>query len=108
MLGAAIVHPEFRKVIPLAPEPIIKQDGETNDDCERNASKHFLEKLRTVHPHLRIIVTEDALNSNAPHIHELEKHQSHYIIGVKKGDHAFLFDYVVSCFRYVDDADVFG
>ena len=75
MLGAAIVHPDYKEVIPLAPEPIIKQDGGTKNNCERNASNRFLEKLRTVHPHLRIIVTEDALNSNAPHIHELEKHQ---------------------------------
>lgn len=99
MLGAAIVHPDFREVIPLAPEPIIKQDGETKNDCERNAGKRFLEKLRTAHPHLRIIVTEDALNSNAPHIRELEKHHLHYIIGVKKGDHAFLFDYVESAMK---------
>ena len=27
MLGAAIVHPNFKEVIPLAPEFIIKQDG---------------------------------------------------------------------------------
>ena len=99
MLGAAIVHPDYKEVIPLAPEPIIKQDGETKNDCERNASKRFLEKLRKVHPHLRLIVVEDALSSNAPHIHELEKHQLHYILGVKKGDHAFLFDYVESAVK---------
>jgi hypothetical protein len=29
MLDAVIVHPDIRKVIPLAPEPIIKQDGES-------------------------------------------------------------------------------
>jgi len=96
MLGAAIVHPDHREVIPLAPEPIIKQDGVEKNDCERNASKRFLDKLRKVHPQLRLIVTEDGLSSNAPHIHELEKHQLHYIIGVKKGDHAFLFDYIES------------
>ncbi|MEA3283229.1 MAG: hypothetical protein U9Q68_11895, partial [Euryarchaeota archaeon] len=60
MLCGAIVHPDSREVIPLSPEPIIKQDGETKNDCERNAGKRFLEKLRTSHPHLRIIVTEDA------------------------------------------------
>jgi hypothetical protein len=99
MLGAAIVHPDHKEVIPLAPEPIIKQDGETKNDCERNASKRFLEKLRKAHPHLRLIVVEDALSSNAPHIHELEKHQLDYILGVKKGDHAFLFDYVESAVK---------
>jgi hypothetical protein len=52
-----------------------------------------------VHPHLRLIVTEDALSSNAPHIRELEKHRLHYILGVKEGDHAFLFDYVESAVK---------
>ena len=69
------------------------------NDCERNAGKRFLEKLRTAHPNLRLIVTEDALNSNAPHIRELEKHQLHYIIGVNKGDHSFLFDYIESAVK---------
>jgi len=58
MLGAVIVHPDIREVIPLAPEPIIKQDVETKNDSERNASKRFLEKLRKAHPRLRLIVTE--------------------------------------------------
>ncbi|MGP8320392.1 MAG: transposase [Methanosarcinaceae archaeon] len=96
MLGAAIVHPDCREVIPLAPEPIIKQDGATKNDSERNASKRFFEKLRKMHPRLHFIVTEDGLNSNAPHIRELEKHKLHYILGAKEGDHGFLFDYVRS------------
>lgn len=94
MLGGAIVHPNCKEVIPLAPEPIIKQDGETKNDCERNAAKRFFEQLRRDHPHLPLIITEDALSSNAPHIRELEKHNLHYILGVKKGDHAFLFERV--------------
>jgi hypothetical protein len=94
MLGGAIVHPDRKEVIPLAPEPIIKQDGETKNDCERNAAKRFFEQLRRDHPHLPLIITEDALSSNAPHIRELEKHNLHYILGVKKGDHAFLFERV--------------
>jgi len=39
---------------------------------------------------------EDAFSSNAPHIHELMKHNLHYISGVKPGDHAFLFGQVES------------
>ena len=94
MLGASIIHPDLREVIPLAPEMIIKQDGETKNDCERNAAKRFLEKLREDHPHLPIIITEDALSPNAPHIKELKKHNCHFILGVKPGDHEFLFNYV--------------
>jgi len=35
MLGAAIVHPDFKEVIPLAPEFINKHDGETKNDWRR-------------------------------------------------------------------------
>jgi hypothetical protein len=91
MLGASIVHPDLKEVIPVMPEPIIKQDGQTKNDCERNAAKRFLKKFRRSHPHLRVIVIEDGLSSNAPHIHEIESHKMHYILGAKQSDHAFLF-----------------
>ena len=91
MLGAAIVHPDFKEVIPLAPEFIKKQDGDTKNDCERNAAKRFFEKFRKEHPHLPIIITEDGQSSNAPHILAAQKNNLRYILGVKKGDHSFLF-----------------
>src|SRR3989449_8558874 len=94
MLGAAIIHPDVREVIPLMPEPIVKQDGTDKNDCERNAAKRFVAKLRQDHPHLKFIVTEDGLSSNAPHIETLHDHDLHYILGVKEGDHAFLFTQV--------------
>jgi hypothetical protein len=94
MLGAAIIHPDLREVIPFMPEPIVKQDGTTKNDCERNAAKRFLVKLRQDHPHLNFIVTEDSLSSNAPHIETLHDHGCHSILGVKEGDHAYLFTQV--------------
>jgi hypothetical protein len=94
MLGAAIIHPDQRAVIPLMPEPIVNRDGTDKNDCERNAAKRFVAKLRQDHPHLKFIVTEDSLSSNAPHIETLHDHDLHYILGVKEGDHAFLFNQV--------------
>jgi Transposase DDE domain len=94
LLGAALIHPEKREVIPLMPEPIVKPDGARKNDCERNAAKRFLTKFRQDHPHLQVIVTEDSLSSNAPHIEMLHDHNVHYLLGVKEGDHAFLFQQV--------------
>src|SRR6185436_8251170 len=88
---AALIHPDRREVIPLMPEAILKQDGSEKNDCERNAAKRLMAKLRREHPHLRVIVTEDSLSSNAPHIETLQDHGCHYILGVKEGDHAYLF-----------------
>jgi hypothetical protein len=94
LLGAALIHPDRREVIPLMPEAILKQDGSEKNDCERNAANRFLAKLRREHPHLQVIVTEDGLSSNAPHIETLQVYGCHYILGVKEGDHAYLFAHV--------------
>ena len=69
-------------------------NGETKNDCERNAAKRFFVQFRQDQPDLAVIIIEDALSSNAPHIKELNKHDLRYISGVKEGDHAFLFNYV--------------
>ncbi len=94
MLGAVLVHPDKREVLPLMSEPIVKQDGTEKNDCERNAAKRFVSKFRRDHPSLKVIVTEDSLSSNAPHIETLHEHDMRYILGVKEGDHAFLFKQV--------------
>src|SRR5437764_7579502 len=94
MLGAAIIHPDVRAVMPLMPEPIVQQDGTSKNDCERTAAKRFVAQLRQDYPHLKCIITEDSLSSNAPHIETLHDHQLHYILGVKAGDHAWRFKQV--------------
>ena len=94
MLGAAMVHPAQRVVIPFAPEPIVQQDGETKNDCERNASKRLLEKIRREHPKLNLTIVEDGLASNAPHIRLLKQLQFHFILGAKPDDHQHLFSQV--------------
>jgi hypothetical protein len=99
LVGAALVHPDRREVLPLMPEPIIKQDGTGKNDCERTAAKRFITTLRQDHPHLKLIVTEDSLSSNAPHIDVLQAHNLHYILGVKEGDHVSLFEQVAAAER---------
>ena len=95
LLGAAIVHPDRREVIPLAPEPICNADGANKNDCERNAAKRLLAKIRAEHPKLLFLVIEDGLASNGPHIEEILSHGMHFLLGAKPGDHAHLFDQVV-------------
>jgi len=65
-----------------------------NPRCERNAAKRFLKDTRLEHPHMKFIVVEDALASNAPHIKLLQELNYSYILGAKQKDHKFLFDWV--------------
>ncbi len=99
MLGAVLVHPDQKQVIPFAPEPIVKQDGDNKNDCERNAAKRLLTKIREEHPHLKLIVVEDALASNAPHIRLLKQLHMHFILGVKPADHEHLFEEVIKAYE---------
>ena len=94
MYCAAIVHPDQKVVIPVMPEPIIKEDGNKKNDCERNASKRLYQDFKREHPHLKVIVVEDCLASNYPHLDELKRLDMQYIIGAKPGDHQALFQWV--------------
>jgi len=91
MYAASFINPDSKVVIPVFPEMITKQDGTTKDDCEQNASKRFLEEFRREHPHLKVIVVEDGLSSNAPHIRELQRLNLRFILGAKPDDHVHLF-----------------
>jgi len=94
LLGGVIIHPDLPLVIPLMPEPILRLDGDAKNDCERNAAKRFLDQLARDYPERVFTITEDALSPNAPHIREILKHGDHFILGVKEGDHAYLFEQV--------------
>ncbi|OWK41952.1 hypothetical protein [Fimbriiglobus ruber] len=60
MLGMALVHPDFREVVPLCPEPILQQDGTTKADGERNASARAIKDFRREHPKRPVIIVEGA------------------------------------------------
>ena len=108
VLAASIVHPGYKEVIPLAPEPILKQDGKTKNDCEQNAAKRLLTDTRREHPHLKLIVIEDALHANSPHIELLKELNMRFIIGAKQ--YAKDFDYfdqdLILSHEQLDDAGV--
>ncbi|WP_052436021.1 hypothetical protein [Neochlamydia sp. EPS4] len=80
ILAGSIVHPDCREVIPVCPEPISNEDGASKNDCESNAAKRFIQAFRKEHPHLNVIVTQDALSANGPHLKELQQAKLHYII----------------------------
>jgi hypothetical protein len=98
MLGAVLVHPDRREVIPVMPEPILKQDGATKNDCERNAAQRFFPAFRQEHPHLPVIALGDGLSANAPQIRELQQHNLRFILVAKPGDHKFLFEQMEAAF----------
>lgn len=50
LLAAVLVHPELKTVLPLFPAALTRQDGESKNDCERNAAKRLLPAIRATFP----------------------------------------------------------
>ena len=92
LLGASIVHPKFKQVIPLCPEAISNGDGDTKQDSELKAAKRWTGKFRAEHSKLEATVLGDALFSNGPFINLLTDKNLHYILGIKPDKHKALFE----------------
>lgn len=92
LLSGSIVHPEKKEVMPIIHEPIVKQDGLEKNDCERNAAKRLLPDLRVLFPTEKLIVVEDALSANGPHLRAIKEEDFRYVINVKPKGNKYLFD----------------
>lgn len=93
VLAATIVCPGVKQVIPLAPEPIQNSDGNTKQDCEINAGKRIIHKIRVAHPKLKIIIGGDGLYSNQPFIDVLKHYAMSFILVAKPTDHIILYQW---------------
>jgi hypothetical protein len=94
IVQAVIVHPDMKQVLPLAPEGITNRDGTEKQDCEINAAKRLLVKLRKAHPKLPFIIGGDGLFSKQPFINACKQQGMSFILVAKPADHKVLFEYV--------------
>lgn len=90
-LAAVIVHPDHKEVFPIDFEPIVCQDGSEKNDCERTAAKRLCQSVKEKYPDLEILLVEDALYANAPHIRQIAENGWDYVINVKPDSHKALF-----------------
>ena len=94
VLQAAIMHPDMRQVIPLMPEEICNFDGSTKQDCETNAGKRIVPKIRKDHPQLGLIIVADGLFSKQPFIETILNDRMHYLLIAKPADHVAMMNYI--------------
>jgi len=94
ILQAALMHPMMRQVIPLAPEAVRNTDGNERQDCEIEAGKRLIKKIRKSHPKLKIIIMADSLYSKQPFIEEVKANRMSYVLVAKAKDHKILMEWV--------------
>lgn len=94
IVQAALMHPELRQVIPLAPESVKNTDGNKKQDCEIEAGKRLIKKISETHPKLKIIIVADSLHSKQPFIEEVKAAGMKYILAAKPDDHKMLMEWI--------------
>ena len=94
IVQAALMHPDKRQVLPLAPEEVKNTEGRDKQDCEIEAGKRLARKIRRSHFKLRIILVGDSLYSKQPFMEELAEERMRYVLVVKEDDHKLLMEWV--------------
>jgi hypothetical protein len=70
---------------------MMQHDGTEKNAGERKAAKRCSAQLRKDHLHLQLIGTADSLCAHAPPIETLHAYGLPSLLGVKEGDHAYLW-----------------
>ena len=86
-LGASMVAPGHKRVLPLPPEFIAPQDGAVKQDCERNAAKRWLARHSTTLAHLRPIYLGDDLFACQPIVAAIQAAGGSFILTCKPTSH---------------------
>ena len=98
ILQAAIVHPDQRPVLPLAPEFVRNSDGREGQyhkqDCELNAGYRMLARLRADYPRMAAVIVADSLYSKQPFVERLRAGRLSFLLVAKPGDHKCLYQEV--------------
>jgi len=94
VLQGGIAHPGCAQVIPFMPEQIVNSDGATKQDCEMNAGKRYIKRLRREHPQMNFLLGGDALFSKQPIIEDALRHRMHYLFAAKPSDHTYMMEWL--------------
>jgi len=85
LLAAVQTHPQHKEVFPVAGEAIVRQDGATKNDCEQNAAKRLIPKVRQMLPEDKLLFVADALYSTGPFIKLVQQANASFLLTIKEG-----------------------
>lgn len=79
-----IVHPKMKQVIPLFPEEIRNEDGKKKQDCEINAAKRLIPKLKESYPGYPLVIMGDGLYAKQTFVELVLENGFDYMLVAKK------------------------
>jgi hypothetical protein len=94
VVAATLVRSGTHRILPLDVEQVANTDGTEKQDCEINAAKRLVERLRSEHRQMEIILSGDDLYSRAPFIEECLMRNLHFVFVAKPDSHKELIEWV--------------
>jgi hypothetical protein len=94
LLAATLVAPDHRRVVPLAPEFIVPQDGRDKQDCESRAARRWLERHGPRLARLDPVYLGDDLYSCQPVCEAVTAAGGHFLFVCKPDSHKTLNEYL--------------
>jgi hypothetical protein len=94
VLAATLVKSSSHQILPFDAEQIGNSDGADKQDCETNAAKRLLRRVRDEHPRLNLIVGGDAIYAHEPMVELLAQQRIRFVLGVKPGSQPETFEWV--------------
>ena len=94
IVGATLVKAGSHKIFPIDAEEVRNPDGKDKQDCELNAGKRLIERFRSEHPQMQVIVGGDDLYAHEPFVKLLEEKGLRFVLVAKPESHQELFDWV--------------
>lgn len=93
-LGASLVAPGHKQVLPLPPELLVPQDGAEKQDCERNAAKRWLAKQGPAVARYRPVYLGDDLFACQPIATAIQDSGGNFILTCKPSSHQTISEYL--------------
>src|SRR5262249_28122928 len=99
VVSATLVKAGSHRVLPLDVEEVRNSDGKDKQDCEVNAAKRLIPRLRQEHPQLPLIIGGDDLYCHEPFITQLRELRLHHGLVCKPTSHGELYEWVTGIER---------
>lgn len=94
VVGATLVRAGRHDILPLDAEEVRNTDGAVKQDCEINAGKRLVQRLRQEHRQLSMVIAGDDLYAHEPFILDLRALRMNFVLVAKPESHQELYEWV--------------
>ena len=94
VVGATLVRAGSHDILPLDAEEVRNTDGAAKQDCEINAGKRLIQRLRQEHRQLQMVIAGDDLYAHEPFILDLRALRMSFVLVAKPESHKELYEWV--------------